>query len=76
MASRRWGGDRLGQVAVAIPGVHGIPSPVAETGGIVMAVAHTAAPQLGVQFHPESILTPDGGRIIDTVMHWAIHARG
>jgi len=49
--------------------------PVAETGGIVMAVAHTDAPQLGVQFHPESILTPDGGRIIDNVMQWALHAR-
>ena len=53
----------------------GCLDPVADTGGIVMAVAHTGAPQLGVQFHPESILTPDGGRIIDNVMHWAIHAR-
>ena len=48
---------------------------VAESGNIVMAVAHRTAPQLGVQFHPESILTPDGGRIIDNVIHWATHAR-
>jgi anthranilate synthase component II len=48
---------------------------VAESGSIVMAVAHRTAPQLGVQFHPESILTPDGGRIIDNVIHWATHAR-
>lgn len=48
---------------------------VAESGGIVMAVAHRTAPQLGVQFHPESILTPDGGRIIDNVIRWATHAR-
>lgn len=48
---------------------------VAESGDIVMAVAHRSAPQLGVQFHPESILTPDGGRIIDNVMRWAAHAR-
>jgi len=48
---------------------------VAESDGIVMAVAHRTAPQLGVQFHPESILTPDGGRIIDNVMRWATHAR-
>ena len=48
---------------------------VAESGSIVMAVAHRSAPQLGVQFHPESILTPDGGRIIDNVMRWATDAR-
>ena len=46
-------------------------APIAETDGIVMAVAHRTAPQLGVQFHPESILTPEGGRIIENVMHWA-----
>ncbi len=48
---------------------------VAESGRVVMAVAHRTAPQLGVQFHPESILTPDGGRIIENVMRWATHAR-
>ena len=48
--------------------------PLAATGNIVMAVAHRTAPQFGVQFHPESILTPDGGRIIDNVMEWASHA--
>ena len=48
---------------------------VAESGSIVMAVAHRSAPQLGVQFHPESILTPDGGRIIENVMRWASDAR-
>jgi len=48
---------------------------VAEAGRIVMAVAHRSAPQLGVQFHPESILTPDGGQIIENVMRWAIDAR-
>ena len=31
--------------------------------GEVMAVAHTSAPVYGLQFHPESILTPDGRRI-------------
>jgi anthranilate/para-aminobenzoate synthase component II len=41
-----------------------------------MAVRHRSAPQLGVQFHPESILTPDGGRLIDNVLAWAAHARG
>lgn len=45
--------------------------PIAHTDDIVMAVAHRTAPQLGVQFHPESILTPEGGRIIENVMRWA-----
>ena len=50
-------------------------APIARTERVVMAVAHHNAPQLGVQFHPESILTPDGGRIIDNVIRWAWHAR-
>ena len=53
----------------------GCLEPMALTGEVIMAVAHRTAPQLGVQFHPESILTPDGGRIIDNVMPWATHAR-
>ena len=32
--------------------------------GEVMAVAHTSYPVFGLQFHPESILTPDGETII------------
>ena len=33
-------------------------------GDIVMAVRHRELPAEGVQFHPESILTPDGKRIL------------
>lgn len=32
--------------------------------GIIMAMHHTEYPIYGVQFHPESILTPDGKKII------------
>ena len=51
-------------------------APTATGGGhpIIMAVEHREASMLGVQFHPESILTPDGGRIIENVMRWAGHA--
>ena len=49
--------------------------PIAGTDRLVMAAAHRTAPQFGVQFHPESILTPDGGRIIDNVIGWAGNAR-
>lgn len=33
---------------------------------IVMAVRHTEKPHVGVQFHPESILTGSGERLIET----------
>jgi anthranilate synthase component 2 len=32
--------------------------------GLVMAVRHRELPRFGVQFHPESILTPQGGRVL------------
>jgi len=32
--------------------------------GLVMAVRHVALPRFGVQFHPESILSPQGERIL------------
>jgi anthranilate synthase component 2 len=34
------------------------------TEGVVMAVEHRSAPVYGVQFHPESIGTPNGPRIL------------
>ncbi len=40
-------------------------------GEIPMGIEHTLRPMAGVQFHPESILTPHGGRIIDNVIEWA-----
>jgi anthranilate synthase/aminodeoxychorismate synthase-like glutamine amidotransferase len=32
--------------------------------GVVMAVEHRDLPAYGVQFHPESVLTPDGKRLL------------
>jgi len=40
-------------------------------GNIPMAIEHSTRPLIGVQFHPESILTPHGGRIIENVIRWA-----
>jgi anthranilate synthase component 2 len=36
--------------------------------GLVMATKHRELPRYGVQFHPESILTPDGPRIVENFL--------
>lgn len=36
--------------------------------GIVMGVQHKRFPVYGVQFHPESILSPAGGKIIENIL--------
>jgi len=44
----------------------------AEFEGIGMAARHKELPIFSVQFHPESILTPAGGKIIENVLSIAI----
>ncbi|MGZ8626631.1 MAG: glutamine amidotransferase-related protein, partial [Actinomycetota bacterium] len=34
----------------------------------VMAAQHRSLPRYGVQFHPESILTPEGPRIVENFL--------
>jgi anthranilate synthase/aminodeoxychorismate synthase-like glutamine amidotransferase len=43
----------------------------ATAGELVMAVTHRDAPMVGVQFHPESILTPEGGLLMEGILDWA-----
>ena len=43
----------------------------AEFEGIVMGIQHKQLPIYGVQFHPESILTPTGGKIIENMLQIA-----
>jgi anthranilate synthase/aminodeoxychorismate synthase-like glutamine amidotransferase len=47
----------------------------AEIAGEPMAVEHRRRPVYGVQFHPESILTPLGGRLIDNLIRLAASGR-
>jgi anthranilate synthase/aminodeoxychorismate synthase-like glutamine amidotransferase len=41
----------------------------ASGGGVVMAVEHRELPAYGVQFHPESVLTPEGKRLLANFLH-------
>jgi len=40
----------------------------ARGGGVLMAMRHRELPVTGVQFHPESVLTPDGKRMLETFL--------
>ena len=44
----------------------------AEFESVVMGVRHKELPIFGVQFHPESILTPAGGKIIENILSIAV----
>jgi anthranilate synthase component 2 len=39
--------------------------------GLVMGTQHRELPRFGVQFHPESILTPEGPRIVEHFLELA-----
>jgi anthranilate synthase/aminodeoxychorismate synthase-like glutamine amidotransferase len=39
--------------------------------GMAMAVSNAEEGQIGLQFHPESILTPLGARLVDGLLIWA-----
>ena len=41
---------------------------IADFDGIVMGIQHKTLPIHGVQFHPESILTPTGGKVIENII--------
>jgi len=41
------------------------------SGGVIMALQHRTAPIVGVQFHPESVLTEDGYRMLG---NWLVGA--
>ena len=63
---------RVGRYHSLVAGT--LPNSLRETarsGNYVMAIEHETLPVIGVQFHPESILTPEGGAILDRVVDWA-----
>jgi anthranilate synthase/aminodeoxychorismate synthase-like glutamine amidotransferase len=53
---------------VADPELPEVLTVTARGGGVVMAVKHRDLPALGVQFHPESVLTPDGKHLLENFL--------
>jgi anthranilate synthase/aminodeoxychorismate synthase-like glutamine amidotransferase len=53
---------------VVDPELPGVLEPTAWGGGVLMAMRHRELPALGVQFHPESVLTPQGKRLLETFL--------
>jgi anthranilate synthase/aminodeoxychorismate synthase-like glutamine amidotransferase len=49
---------------VVDPRLPGCLVETARGGGVLMAMRHRELPALGVQFHPESVLTPDGKTLL------------
>lgn len=47
----------------------------AELDGMAMAIRDEEAGLLGLQFHPESILTPKGDKLVDGLLEWARRQR-
>lgn len=59
----------------AAAGVDG-GAPVTEQAPLVMALAHTARPHYGVQFHPESICTKYGAQLVLNFLQLACNHLG
>ncbi len=53
---------------VVDPGLPAGLRATARGGGVLMAMCHDDLPAYGVQFHPESVLTPDGKRLLENFL--------
>jgi anthranilate synthase component 2 len=62
---------RYHSLAVEEAGLPAEWSVIARGDGVAMAMAHRDLPWWGVQFHPESILTPEGPRILRNFLRLA-----
>jgi len=71
LPSPLWAGRYHSLVASQVPDELRV---TARTKDLVMAVEHQQHPIASVQFHPESVLTPQGGQLIARVMEWSANA--
>ncbi|HYM83359.1 MAG TPA: aminodeoxychorismate/anthranilate synthase component II [Candidatus Dormibacteraeota bacterium] len=56
--------------AASVPAGFGV-SATSEEDGVVMGIRHRSLPLEGVQFHPESVLTPEGPRLLANFLRLA-----
>ena len=47
----------------------------ADYNGIVMAIRHRNLPICGFQFHPESILTVQGSKLLEQSVEWLLNTK-
>ena len=64
---RRWSSGRYHSLVVD-PDLPDCLEATAHGGGVLMAMRHRELPAEGVQFHPESVLTPDGKRLLENFL--------
>jgi len=72
LPSPLWAGRYHSLVASAVPEELKV---TARARGMIMALEHQHDPIASVQFHPESVLTPQGGQLIARVMDWAVDSQ-
>lgn len=65
---------RVGRYHSLIVEAESLPSELCVSGwledGTVMAIRHVHLPIVGWQFHPESVLTPEGMRLLEALIEW------
>ncbi|MFM7902447.1 MAG: anthranilate synthase component II, partial [Bacteroidota bacterium] len=44
-----------------------------DSNGNIMAISHTSLPQHGIQFHPESVMTDDGLKMIENWLEFCLN---
>jgi anthranilate synthase/aminodeoxychorismate synthase-like glutamine amidotransferase len=59
---------RYHSLVVEAESLPGCLRPTATGGGVLMGVRHAELPVEGVQFHPESVLTPEGKRLLENFL--------
>ena len=70
---RRFCAARYHSLAVTeVPGAFEVIGRDAREPRLVMAMRHRKLPHIGLQFHPESVLTPYGGALLRNVLEQAI----
>jgi anthranilate synthase component 2 len=67
---------RYHSLVVAVPLPDALEVTAFTTKGEVMGLRHKTLPVFGVQFHPESILTRDGKRILKNFLDYGTHPEG